>query len=82
MFSVLNRDRWTSTRTLHVECGRRTAWLYGGRVKQLIERAGLERSMFDHSRKVWMIPIDRADDVMVYAEHFEGRFTTVEAVDR
>jgi hypothetical protein len=82
-----HRDRWTSTRTLHVEVGRRTAWLYGGRAKQLIEmsaqRAGTPcPSMWDHRRRVWMIPIDRTDDILVYAEHVEGRFTTVEAVTR
>lgn len=84
---VDRRDRWTSTRTLHVEVGRRTAWLYGGRAKQLIETAAQRAgspcpSMWDHRLRVWMVPIDRADDILVYAEHVEGRFTTVEAVDR
>jgi hypothetical protein len=84
---VDRRDRWTSIRTLHVECGRRTAWLYGGRAKHLIEHAAQRAgtpcpSMWDHRRRVWMIPIDRADDILVFAEHVEGRFTTVEAVDR
>ncbi|GAA3172744.1 hypothetical protein GCM10010531_27840 [Blastococcus jejuensis] len=86
-FEVDRRDRWTSTRTLHVECGRRTAWLYGGRAKHLIESAAQRSgapipSMWDHLRRLWIVPIDRADDILVYAEHVEGRFTTVEAVDR
>jgi len=85
-WAIDRRDRWTSTRTLHVEVGRRTAWLYGGRAKHLIESASQRSgapipSMWDHLRRIWMIPIDRADDVLVY-EHVEGRFTTVEAVDR
>lgn len=80
------RDRWTSARTLHVECGKHTAWLYGGRAKQLINRSARTGtpipSMWDHLRRVWCIPIAYSDDVLVYAEHVEGRFTTVEAVDR
>ncbi len=84
---VDRRDRWTSARTLHLEVGRRTAWLYGGRTKQLIEHAAQRSgtpcpSMWDHRRRVWMIPINRADDILVFAEHVEGRFTTVEVVDR
>lgn len=86
-FDVDKRDRWTSTRTLHVEVGRRTAWLFGGRAKHLIEAASQRAgapipSQWDHLRRIWMIPITHADDVLVYAEHVEGRFTTVEAVDR
>ena len=74
-------DRWTSDRTLHVEVGRRTAWLHGGKITRLLNRAGVDRRMWDHLSRTWCIPVDRVDDLLVYAEHFEGRFCTVEAVD-
>jgi hypothetical protein len=63
------RDRRSSARTLHLEVGRRTVWLYGGQVRQLIDRAcrraGTEpRTQWDHRRRVWRIPVDRADDLL------------------
>ena len=36
------RDRWSGSRRLHVEIGpRHTAWLHGGRLKGLCERANV-----------------------------------------
>ncbi len=63
------RDRWSSARILHLEVGRRTAWLYGGQVRQLIDRAcrraGTELpTQWNHRRRVWKIPVDRADDLL------------------
>jgi hypothetical protein len=71
------RDRWSSAWTLHLEVGRRTAWLYGGQVRQLIDRAcrraGTEpRTQRDHRRRVWRIPVDRADDLLS-RHHRQGR---------
>jgi hypothetical protein len=93
------RDPWTSargvtadsrkssadSRTLRVEVGRRTAWLYGrdGRdVFTLLDEIGLERRQWDWERRVWMIPIQYADDVMAFAEWKQRRVVTCEAVDR
>jgi hypothetical protein len=77
-----SRDRWTSPRVLHVEKGpRNTAWLHGGRLKQLCEHANVPH-LYDHSLKTWRISMRRVDDLIVYAEHIEGRFVTTELVDR
>jgi hypothetical protein len=76
------RDPLSSARRLHVEKGpRHTAWLYGGRLKQLCEHANVPH-LYDHSLKTWRISARRVDDLIVYAEHIEGRFVTVETVDR
>lgn len=84
------RDPWptkgySTLRTLHVEVGRRTAWIYGrdGRdVFTLLDEVGLERRQWDWERKAWMVPIASADDVMAYAEWKQRRTVTCEAVDR
>ncbi len=73
-------------RTLRVEVGRRTCWLYGdeetGRaVRGLIERVGAP-CMWDHTRRCWMVSVNRADDVIAAAEHWQRRHVDVVAVDR
>ncbi len=78
-----SRPRATVARTLHVEAGRRTAWLYGEKVFALLDAVGIEQRQWDHSgRRVWMIPMQYADDVMAYAEWKQRRVVTCEAVDR
>ena len=76
-------DRWTSSRTLHVENGpqRFTAWLYGGGLKGLCERANVPH-LWDRQARTWKVPRSRVDDVIAYAEHCEGRFVTVEVFER
>lgn len=84
------RDPWSSKgtrslRTLHVEVGARTAWLYGrdGRdIFALLDELGLDRRQWDQARRVWMVPIQHADDVMAWAEWKQRRVVTCEAVDR
>jgi hypothetical protein len=79
---VLSRPKPTAAPTLRVEVGRRTAWLYGDDIVGLLERARVDRRQWDWQRRVWMIPIDRADDVISYAEWRQRRIVTVEDVDR
>lgn len=69
-------------RTLHVEVGKHTAWLYGEKTVRLLERAGVVQRQWDWQRRVWMVPVQYADDVITYAEWRERRVVTVEAVDR
>lgn len=81
------RDPWSQGRTqsarrLHVEVGRRTAWLFGAKVFDLLDKVGLERRQWDHERRVWMIPVQYADDVMAWAEWKQRRLVTCEAVER
>jgi hypothetical protein len=93
------RDPWTSRRdvdrvrdstpisprTLHVEVGARTAWIYGrdGQdVFALLDAVGIDRRQWDAERKVWMVPVAYADDIMAWAEWRQRRIVTVEAVDR
>ena len=76
------RDPLASARRLHIEKGpRHTAWLHGGRLKPLCEHANVPH-LWDHALKTWRIPNGRVDDLIVYAEHVDGRFVTVEEVDR
>ncbi len=80
------RTRSTAApRTLRVEVGARTAWLYGrdGRdVFTLLDEVGVQQRQWDWQRRVWMVPISRADDVIAWAEYRQRRLVTVEAVDR
>lgn len=86
------RDTWGGRRKpqpgkhLMAECGRRTVWLRDGdrgdRVFALLEAAQIERRQWDSDRRCWMVPLNRADDVLAFAE-FSDRWTVVcEAVDR
>jgi hypothetical protein len=78
---LANRERWGS-RTLHVIVHRNTAWLHGERVFELLDQVGVERRQWDYRERVWMIPIQHADDVMAYAEWKQRRVVTCEAADR
>ncbi len=66
---------------LHIEVGRRTAWLYGAHVKALINAVDAP-SQWDPARRTWMVSITRADDVIAWAEHRERRVVTVKPVQR
>ena len=76
------RSRTTRGLTLRVECGRRTCWLHGHRVKALLDRAQVDALQWDPRFRCWMVSINRADDVITAAEYLEHRVVTVEAVDR
>jgi hypothetical protein len=69
-----------SPRTLHVEVGRFSAWLDGPDITALLDAVGITERLWDHGR--WMVPIDRADDVMSWAEWRERRIVTCTDVDR
>ena len=70
----------TSPKRLHVEIfARHTAAVYGGRVKRLCDRADVP-SMWNPTLRAWTISRRRIDDLLVFAEHIEKRFTTVAAV--
>jgi hypothetical protein len=48
----------------------------------LLDKVGIERRQGDYQRRVWMIPVQYADDVMAWAEWKQRRLVTCEAVDR
>ncbi len=81
--SLVDRDplAWTTRRTVTVEVGRRTAWLLGTGVVDLLDRIGSPRQ-WDHLLRRWMCPIDRAGDLIALAEHADKRPTIVIEVDR
>lgn len=68
-------------RTVTAYIGRRTCWLTGAGVVELLDRVGSPRQ-WDHLRRQWMCPVDRASDVLALAEHGNRQPTVVEAVDR
>jgi hypothetical protein len=72
-------DRWTSERHLHLVVGCTAVWLLGGRVRRLLDGAGVQ-ARYDHRRGLWSVPVHLADDVRLYAERVESRFVTTEAV--
>jgi hypothetical protein len=80
--AAARRKRRPRGLTLHVECGRRTAWLRGERVQGLLDRAQITARQWDPQHRCWSISITRADDVITAAEHLERRVVTVEAVER
>jgi len=71
-----------SLSTLHVEVGRYSAWLDGPHVPTLLDAAGVTERRFDVDQQRWMVPVDRADDVMSWAEWRERRVVTCSDVDR
>jgi hypothetical protein len=66
--------------TLHVELHRNTARLYGARISQLLDQAGVDARQYDRERHCWTVPVTRADDVICIAEYRQRRFVTVEEV--
>ncbi len=72
----------TRPRTLHVRVNRNTARLYGEGSFALLDEVGIERRQWDHRERVWMIPIQYADDVMAWAEWKQRRVVTCEAIER
>lgn len=78
-------------RHLVVEVGKRTAWLLdedsngrgrGDRVFALLDSVQLEQRQWDSTRRCWMVPVDRADDVLAHAEYRERWTVETRAVDR
>ena len=68
--------------TLRVELYRNTARLYGPRILQLLDAAGVDARMYDRALGCWTVPVNRVDDVLCVAEYRQRRFVTVEEVDR
>ena len=66
---------------LHIKVGRRTAWLYGAHVKALINAVHAP-SQWEPVWRTWMVPVNRADDVLAWAEYKQHRVVTVKAVQR
>ncbi len=66
---------------LHVELGRRTAWLYGAQVKGLINAVDAP-SQWDPAHRTWTVSVTRVDDVIAWAEHRQHRVITVKRVAR
>ncbi|MGI8680654.1 MAG: hypothetical protein ACR2JO_00670 [Mycobacteriales bacterium] len=60
-------------------CGRFTAWLDldGAGLVQLLDELD-SRRQWDHRRRLWMIPLNRLDDVLARAEHGLGWVVTIE----
>src|SRR5215210_785963 len=66
--------------TLHVELYRNTARLYGNRIPQLLDQAGVQARQYDRQRRCWTVSATRADDVICMAEYRQKRFVTVAEV--
>ncbi|MBA3251457.1 MAG: hypothetical protein H0T66_14395 [Geodermatophilaceae bacterium] len=77
------KPRTRRARHLLVEVGRRTAWLTadGAGLVAVLDYVDTPRQ-WDYRRRLWMVPVARADDVLARVEHGLGWAVTVEAVDR
>lgn len=64
-------------RTLRIVLKGHTAYLHGLHTYGLVEGAQLPRQ-YDHAGKVWTISRTRVQDLVTFAETFEGRVVTVE----
>lgn len=78
----LSLPKGARLRSLHVEVGRRSAWIHGDKVFELLDAVGIERRQWDHLRRVWCVPVQFADDVISWAEWRQRRVVTCEAVER
>ena len=76
-----SRRRWSS-RELHVELHKNTARLYGGRIVDLLDLAGVQQRQYDRPRRCWTVPLNRADDVITAAQFRQRRHVTVTEVTR
>jgi len=83
LFGRPKRRRTLRGRALTVETGRRTAWLGidGAGLVDVMDFVGTPRQ-WDTQRRQWMVPVDRAADVIAACEHRHGMAVTVTAVDR
>lgn len=76
------KRRRSSDRTLRIAAYRKHSHIARGpHIVRLFEGSGIPHQWCPDAR-AWMFPADRADDLIAYAEHVEGRVVTVEAVDR
>ena len=82
-WSPPRKSRARRARHLHVEVGRRSAWLQvdGAGLLAVLDDVATPRQ-WDYRRRVWSVPIARVDDVLARAEHGLGWNITLEAVDR
>ncbi len=69
-------------RGVHIEVGRRSAWLYGRGLHAAVNKLRIP-FMWCPRFKCLTVPIDHVGDLLAYLEHGERRrHVTVEAVDR
>lgn len=74
--------RRSTDRTLRIAAYRKHSHIARGlHVVRLLEGAGIPRQWCPEAR-AFMFPADRADDLIAYAEHVEGRVVTVEEAAR
>ncbi len=80
------RRRPQQGKHLLAEVGKRTVWLRDGqrgdRVFALLDAAQIEARQWDPDRRCWMVSVNRADDVLAFAEFSERWTVTCTAVDR
>ncbi|MDP9460820.1 MAG: hypothetical protein M3Q22_11430 [Actinomycetota bacterium] len=80
------RRRPQQGKHLLAEFGKRTVWLRDGqrgdRVFALLDAAQIEARQWDADRRCWMVSVNRADDVLAFAEFSERWTVAVEAVNR
>ncbi len=71
---------------LVAQVGKRTVWLRDGdrgdRVFALLEAAQIAQRQWSAELRCWMVPVNRADDVLSFAEYSERWTVTCQAVDR
>ncbi len=83
LFGRPKRRRTLRGRALTVETGKHTAWLRsdGAGLVDVMDFVGTSRQ-WDTQRRHWMVPINRASDVIAACEHRHGMAVTVTAVNR
>ncbi len=84
--TLAKRRRPEPGKHLVAEVGKRTVWLRDGqrgdRVFALLDAARIEARQWDADRRCWMVSVNRADDVLAFAEFSERWTVTCTAVDR
>lgn len=63
---------------VHIDVGRRSAWLTGAGLAAVLDDLGVPHMRCPHRHQL-TCPIDRLDDVIAYLEHRDGRRIEVEA---
>jgi len=80
--STARFDCPTSRATVHVEVGRRSAWLDGYGLRAPLEELDIPFMRDPTRRKILTVPIDRLGDLLALLEHRDRRIVELTAVDR
>ncbi|MGY1845531.1 hypothetical protein [Modestobacter sp. SYSU DS0875] len=80
-FPKPTRRRRSTSRTVTVEVGKRSAWLRGAGIAPLLDEIESPR-MWCPRHKCLTCPVDRVDDLLALLEHRDGRMVELTAVDR